>query len=299
MCFEDGSRGSSSVRNFTNISANITANIVMALIWNFLQAVQTTRCTLAVWSPIEMLPWQTTRFCCLLRREISPSRTMSHKHIRAAIWQWWATLRLLLGRDLKPLAFGVKCDLKFVYTKAFSRCEIWQVTIENDSPIAKIDYWNLSWTWQENEFITKMQGATTKSADLDVCLNGIAGKIYTNPDLNKVFSCSVSPEIIDLPLQSYNDTQIGGIQYCCRNGTIWPAVLDPSKSKSAFLMNVMKVPPQSNQLNHITPPGNWRFGDGRFKCGLPRRIKSTVYPDPYLLHETTAFKTWQVLSKYS
>lgn len=172
---------------------------------------------------------------------------------------------------------------------------VWQVTIENNSPFAKIDYWNLSWTWQENEFITKMMGATTKSADLDICLNGIAGKTYTDPDMNKVFSCSISPEIIDLPSQSFNDTQIGGIQYCCRNGTIWPAVLDPSKSKSAFLMNVFKVPPQSNKLQHITPPGAWRFGDGRFKCGLPRRIKNTAYPDPYLLHETTAFKTWQVL----
>lgn len=94
------------------------------------------------------------------------------------------------------------------------RCKFGPMTKENDSPIAKIDYWNLSWTWQDNEFITKMMGAITKAADLDICLNGIAGKSYTNPDLNKVFSCSVSPEIIDLPLQSYDDTQIGGVQYC-------------------------------------------------------------------------------------
>lgn len=160
----------------------------------------------------------------------------------------------------------------------------------------KLDTWNLSWTWQEGEFISKMMGATTLHADVDVCLKGPAGKIFTgDPDLNKVFSCSTSPEIIDLPLDRTNDTLIGGIKYCCRNGTMWPQVLDPAKSKSAFIMNVFKLPPSSYHLETISPPGNWRFGDvGRFKCGSPRRVKPTAYPDPYLLHETTAFKTWEV-----
>ena len=171
------------------------------------------------------------------------------------------------------------------------------MTIENDSPILKIDSWNLSWTWTNGEFITKMMGATTTAADLDVCLNGEAGVIFNggNPDLNKVLSCSTSPQIIDLPVSETNDTTLGGIQYCCRNGSIWPAVLDPSKSKSAFLLEVMKLPPDSYHVNTITPPGDFRFGEfGRFTCGLPRRIAPTVFPDPYLLHETTAFMTWQV-----
>jgi hypothetical protein len=182
-----------------------------------------------------------------------------------------------------------------LFLKLLRLCEFLQVTIENDSPIMKIDNWNLSWTWQGGEFITTMMGATTTHADLDVCLNGLAGETITSPDLNKVFCCSTSPEVIDLPLSAYNNTQIGGIQYCCRNGTIWPQVLDPSKSKSAFLMNVFKLPPASSHLNTITPPGDWRFGEyGRFQCGPPRLITPTVYPDPYLLHETTAFMTWQV-----
>lgn len=186
--------------------------------------------------------------------------------------------------------FTITYDVKQAYPGSYLAL----VTISNDSPIARIENWNLSWTWVENEFITKMLGATTRSADLEVCLNGIAGKTYTQMDLNKAFSCSKSPEIIDLPLGRINDTENGGIEYCCRNGSIWPAVLDPERSKSAFMVNVMKVPPQSNKLNSITPPGNWRFGDGRFKCGVPRRIKPTVYPDPYLMHDTAAFKTWQV-----
>jgi hypothetical protein len=168
------------------------------------------------------------------------------------------------------------------------------VTISNDTPFTKLDFWNLSFTWQESEFITMMKGATTRQADRDVCLNGIAGQTYTDPDMNTVFCCSTSPEIIDLPLNMANDTQMGFVEYCCRNGTIWPAILEPTESKSAFMMDVFKVPPYSNQLNHITPPGNWRFGDGRFQCGIPRLIKPTVYPDPYLLHDTSAFKTWQV-----
>ncbi|KAG0576258.1 hypothetical protein KC19_5G067300 [Ceratodon purpureus] len=187
--------------------------------------------------------------------------------------------------------FTITYDVQQAYTGSYLAL----VTISNDSPLTKLDFWNLSWTWQENEFITTMKGATTRKADRDVCLNGIAGQTYTTyPDLNTVLCCSTSPEIIDLPLEKYNDTQVGLIEYCCRNGTIWPAVLEPKKSKSAFILNVMKVPPFSNKLNHITPPGAWRIGDGRFQCGTPRRIKPTVYSDPYLLHDTSAFKTWQI-----
>lgn len=179
-------------------------------------------------------------------------------------------------------------------TQAYPGSYLALVTISNDSPWTRLENWNLSWTWQENEFITKMLGATTRAADLDVCLNGLAAKTYQQMDLNKALSCSRSPEIIDLPLGRINDTQVGGITYCCRNGTLWPAVLDPEKSKSAFMLDVMKLPPQSSKINSITPPGNWRLGDGRFQCGKPRRIEPTIFPDPYLSHDTSAFKTWQV-----
>ena len=63
-----------------------------------------------------------------------------------------------------------------------------------------------------------MKGATTRQADRDVCLNEIAGQTYMDPDMNTVFCCSTSPEIIDLSLNMANDTQLGFVEYYCRNG---------------------------------------------------------------------------------
>lgn len=174
-----------------------------------------------------------------------------------------------------------------------------QVTISNDSPIERIDGWNLSWTWQEGEFITQMRGAQTKEADLYVCLDGIAGTTYGGAlDVNKAVSCATSPQILDLPVDRTNDTQIGYVKYCCKNGTIMPAIIDPSKSKAAFTMMVYKVPPGNNKLSHIVPPGNFKFGDGYYQCGAPRLIApSVIPPDPATLqHEVTAYKTWQVIT---
>lgn len=141
-----------------------------------------------------------------------------------------------------------------------------------------------------------MQGAQTRYADLSVCLDGIAGQTYQSGlDVNRAVSCSVSPQVLDLPVDRTNDTYIGNVQYCCKNGTILPAIIDPSKSKAAFTMMVYKVPPGNAKLSHIVPPTSFKIGDGYYQCGLPRLIAPTVYPDTNsLLRSTTAYKTWQV-----
>lgn len=167
--------------------------------------------------------------------------------------------------------------------------------------ITSIQHWNLSWTWQEGEFIQTMMGAQTVESDIQDCINGVAGLTYMGgPDVNKAVSCSASPEIVDLPVDRTNDTNIGMIKYCCKNGTIFPAIIDPQKTKSAFIMNVYKVPPGSLDITHLVPPAQFRFGDGYYKCGNPRLIKPSVYPDPYnsLIHSTNAVKTWQVKKTY-
>ncbi|CAM6044676.1 unnamed protein product [Sphagnum compactum] len=173
------------------------------------------------------------------------------------------------------------------------------VTISNDSPLARLDYWNLTWDWQEGEFINVMQGAQTTEADVDVCLNGPAAVTYSSGlNLNSVESCSASPVIVDLPSTQFN-TSLGHVQYCCRNGTILPAVIDPSQSKSAFTMNVYKIPPNTATV-HLVPPANWRIGDGLYKCGQPRLITPTMFPDPSgILHSSSAVKTWQVTCNVS
>ena len=181
-----------------------------------------------------------------------------------------------------------------------------QVTITNNMPITRIDHWNLSWTWQENEFIDTIQGAQTFDSDIKVCVNGLAGRTYSaGPDVNKAACCSTSPVILDLPTDRTNDTLIGGIKNCCKNGTIYPAIIDPSKTKAAFLMNVYKCPPASTDMTYLIPPVDWMFGDGSnstdgyYNCSQPRLIEPSVFPDPGLdlIHTTTAVKTWQVIRR--
>jgi hypothetical protein len=170
------------------------------------------------------------------------------------------------------------------------------VTISNDSPITRLDHWNLTWDWQEGEFINVMQGAQTTEADIEVCLNGQAAVTYASSiNINSVECCSASPIILDLPSNQFNSSN-GHVQYCCRNGTILPATIDPSQSKSAFTMNVYKLPPNTATI-HLVPPANWRIGDGLYKCGQPRLITPSVFPDPSgIVHSSSALKTWQVRS---
>lgn len=74
--------------------------------------------------------------------------------------------------------------------------------------------------------------------------------------------------------------------------------MDPSKSVSAFQMNVFKMPPDLNRSS-FTPPQNWKI-EGRlnpdYKCGPPVRVSPTQVPDPSgLLPATSVFASWQVV----
>ncbi|CAN4106341.1 unnamed protein product [Withania somnifera] len=173
-----------------------------------------------------------------------------------------------------------------------------QVTIANHNPLGRLDNWKLSWDWMKDEFIWEMKGAYPSVVDTSDCVFGPQGKFYQNLDFSNGLNCERRPTLIDLPLEKTNDTKLGMIPFCCRNGTILPPAMDPSKSVSAFQINVFKMPPDLNRSS-FTPPQNWKI-EGRlnpdYRCGPPVRVSPTQVPDPSgLLPDTAVFASWQVV----
>ncbi|XP_071694601.1 COBRA-like protein 7 [Rutidosis leptorrhynchoides] len=171
------------------------------------------------------------------------------------------------------------------------------VTIENHSPLGRLDNWNLTWDWMRDEFIGDIKGAYPYTRDSSPCIFGPQGTFYQNMDFSTVLNCERRPTIIDLPLDMTNNTQLGMIPFCCRNGTILPPTLDPSKSKSAFQIQVYKMPPDINR-SELIPPQNFKIS-GRlnpdYTCGPPVRVSPTQFPDPSGLPGPTAVSSWQVV----
>ncbi|KAL1548149.1 COBRA-like protein 7 [Salvia divinorum] len=173
-----------------------------------------------------------------------------------------------------------------------------QVTIENHNPLGRLDNWQLSWDWLEDEFIFAMKGAYPSVVDTSDCVFGKQGQYYQSLDFSNALNCERRPTLVDLPLAKTNDTVLGMVPFCCRNGTILPPEMDPSKSKSAFQINVFKMPPNLNR-SRLTPPQNWGI-KGRlnpdYKCGAPVRVSPSQFPDPAaLLPGTAAVASWQVV----
>ncbi|KAG5061691.1 hypothetical protein JHK85_002790 [Glycine max] len=133
-----------------------------------------------------------------------------------------------------------------------------EVTMENNHLLGRLDHWNLTWEWTRGEFIYSMKGAFTCVIEYSDCIYGAAGQYYKDMDFSKVVNCQKNPIVSDLPPEKANDTEIGKIPHCCKNGTILPIHMDPSKSKSVFQMQVFKVPPDLNKTA-IYPPEKWKI----------------------------------------
>lgn len=173
-----------------------------------------------------------------------------------------------------------------------------QVTMENHSPLGRLDRWNLTWEWARGEFISSMKGAFTREIDYSGCVNGPAGQYYKDMDFSKVLNCQKNPVISDLPPEKYNDTEIGKIPNCCRNGSILPTIMDQTQSKSVFQMQVFKIPPDMNKTA-IFPPEKWKIMgvlNPDYKCGPPLKVEPARFPDPKGLDASViTVSSWQIV----
>ncbi|XVE82225.1 hypothetical protein DITRI_Ditri15bG0130700 [Diplodiscus trichospermus] len=191
-------------------------------------------------------------------------------------------------------------DLTIMYdvTRTYGSNYWAQVTISNHNPLGRLDNWKLSFDWMRDEFIYTMKGAYPHVVDSSDCIFGPQGTYYGDLDFGSVLNCERRPTIIDLPPTKANDTTLGLIPNCCRNGTILPPTMDPSKSSSVFQMQVFKMPPNLNR-SELSPPQNWKINgtlNPDYKCGPPVRVSPSQFPDPSgLPSNTTAVASWQVV----
>ncbi|XVF72692.1 hypothetical protein PTKIN_Ptkin12aG0140500 [Pterospermum kingtungense] len=173
-----------------------------------------------------------------------------------------------------------------------------QVSMSNHNPLGRLDNWQLSFDWMREEFIYSMKGAYPYVVDTTDCIFGSQGQHYKSMDFSQVLNCERRPTIIDLPPTRANDSVLGGIPFCCRNGMILPPLMDPSKSKSSFQMQVYKMPPDLNRTE-IVPPQNWKINgtmNPDYQCGSPVQVSPSQFPDPSgLPSETAAIASWQVV----
>lgn len=192
-------------------------------------------------------------------------------------------------------------DLTIMYdvTKA-SDSNYWaEVTISNHNPLGRLDNWRLTWHWNNEEFIQTMKGAYPSVVDSSDCVFGSQGEFYKDHDFANVLNCERTPTIVDLPPSRFNDSELGKIPFCCRNGTLLPPSMDPSMSVSRFQMQVYKMPPNLNR-SQLTPPQNFEIRgttiNPEYSCGTPIRVGPSESPDPTgLPSNISAIASWQVV----
>ncbi|KAK6937333.1 COBRA, plant [Dillenia turbinata] len=137
------------------------------------------------------------------------------------------------------------------------------------------NYW-AQWEWIREEFINTVKGATTLLVDSSECIFGSQGQFYKDLDFSTVLNCEKNPTVIDLPPTLANDTKLGMIPFCCRNGSVLPPLMDPSKSKSVFQLQVHKMPPDLNRTK-LVPPQNWQIS-GTFNPDYQRGSPTLLKP---------------------
>jgi len=192
-----------------------------------------------------------------------------------------------------------KADLTMAYDvlTAYGNKYIAQVTIDNWSPISRLDNWNLTWEWKRGEFIEKMRGAYTLLKEGPACVYSPAASYYKDFDFSPVYNCEKRPVIVDLPPDREKDNDVGNLPFCCKNGTLLPPIMDESKSRAIFQLTVFKMPPDLNRTA-LYPPSNWKITgklNPHYVCGQPIRVSPMEFPDPSGLMSTTpAVASWQV-----
>lgn len=190
-------------------------------------------------------------------------------------------------------------DLSLAYDviQSYGNNYLAQVTMDNINPLGRLDHWNLTWEWQNSEFIYTMRGAYTHKKDSSECIYGPAGKYFKEFDFSTVVNCEKRPVISDLPATFNNDTKLGKLPYCCRNGSLLPKLMNETKARSMFQLQVFKLPPNDNRTA-LVPPMKWKIRgvlNPEYKCSPPLRVEPAEFPDPSGLQSTsTAVASWQI-----
>ncbi|KAJ1692076.1 hypothetical protein LUZ63_008774 [Rhynchospora breviuscula] len=200
--------------------------------------------------------------------------------------------------DYQPRYAGnitISYDVLLTYAGSY----LAQVTITNKDGLTRLDQWKLSWKWRRNEFIYSIKGAYTSVTGSSECLFGPQGKYYQGMDFTNVTNCQRNPTVLDLPPWRNNDSDVGRIPYCCRNGTIFPKMVNASAYKSAFQMLVFKMPPDLDRFR-LYSPDNFTITSTspmshQYKCSEPMRVSPNDFPDPSGLSlNSTAVASWHV-----
>ncbi|KAJ4813249.1 Protein COBRA [Rhynchospora pubera] len=192
-----------------------------------------------------------------------------------------------------------KADLTIAYDvlQSYENNYLAQVTIDNWSPLGRLDNWNLTWEWMHGEFIYSMRGAYTLKRDSASCIYGQAASHYATFDFSPVMSCEKKPIIVDLPPERAKDKDIGNLPFCCKNGTLLPSQMNETLSKAIFQLQVYKMPPDLNRTI-LYPPQKWKIEgelNPTYKCGPPIRVSPMEFPDPSgLMSDTIAVASWQI-----
>jgi COBRA-like protein len=200
--------------------------------------------------------------------------------------------------DYQPRYTGnitISYDVMLTYPGSY----LAQVTLTNKDELTRLDQWKLSWKWRRNEFIYSIKGAYTSETGSSECLFGPQGKYYQQMDFTNVTNCQRKPTVLDLPPWRYNDSDIGRIPFCCRNGTIFPKKVNASAYKSAFQMLVFKMPPDLDRFR-LYSPDNFTLTSAsplshEYKCSEPVRVTPSDFSDPSgLSQNTTSVASWHV-----
>ncbi|KAF8670764.1 hypothetical protein HU200_050431 [Digitaria exilis] len=195
---------------------------------------------------------------------------------------------------------GDQLVITYDVMQAYESTYLALVTLDNGAPLARLDGWQLSWEWQRREFIRSMRGAYPLEVGAGGCIYGPQGHFYQGVDFSKVLNCERTPVVLDLPPSRANDPDLGHIPHCCRNGTILPRSMDPAQSRSAFQMEVYKMPPDLNRST-LHPPASFKVRGSSplnpdYACGQPVPVTPSEYPDPSGLASTTlAVASWQAV----
>lgn len=189
-------------------------------------------------------------------------------------------------------------NIMYDVLQSYGNSYLAQKTMDNNNPLGRLDNWNLTWQWMRDEFIHSMRGSYTHHTDFASCLYGVQSKFYPDLDFSQVLNCQKNPFISDLPPERFNDSDVGRIPLCCRDGTLLPAQMDASKSRAAFQLKVFKIPPDLNRTS-LYPPQNWNVTgllNPRYKCGPPIWVDLTEFPNPTGLSVTIiAVASWQIV----